>query len=147
MFLDPTADGVGYFELEVNPLNTMWDMFHETNYHRASALHTLYDVEGMEHAVHVQGTLNWHRDTDTGWTVELKIPLHSLRQQNPRMSLPIKHGDIWRANFSRVQYLHLYDRLSPTKIPETPCEDWIWQSTDTGDLHNPEMWGLSLIHI
>ena len=141
VFLDPTADGVGYFELEVNPLNTMWDMFHETDYHRASALHTLYDVEGMEHAVHVQGTLNWHRDTDTGWTVEMKIPLHSLRQQNPRISLPIKRGDIWRANFSRVQYLHLYDRLSPTKIPETPCEDWIWQSTDTGDLHNPEMWG------
>ena len=48
---------------------------------------------------------------------------------------------MWRMNFSRVQYLHLYDRLYPTKIPQTPCEDWIWQSTETGDLHNPEMWG------
>ncbi len=141
VFLDPTADGIGYYELEVNPLNTMWDMFHETDYHRASALHTLYDVAQMEHAVHVQGTLNWHKDTDIGWTVEMKIPFKSLLERNPRFDVPIKHGTVWRANFSRVQYLHLYDQLYPTKIPNTPCEDWVWQSTDTGDLHNPEMWG------
>ncbi|NKB71229.1 MAG: SUMF1/EgtB/PvdO family nonheme iron enzyme [Candidatus Latescibacteria bacterium] len=141
IFLDPTADGVGYYEFEINPLNTLWDMFHETDYHRASALHTLYDIEGVEHAIDVQGTLNWHGDRDIGWTVEVKWPLQALLTQNPRVSLPIKRGDTWRVNFSRVQYLHLYDRLYPTKIPDTPCEDWIWQSTETGDLHNPEMWG------
>ena len=141
VFLDPTDSGVGYFELEVNPLNTMWDMFHETDYHRASALDGSYDVKGMEHAVQIQGTLNWHRDKDVGWTVEMKIPFGSLQEKNPAVSLPIKVGDTWRVNFSRVQYLHLYDQPYPAKIPQTPCEDWIWQSTDTGDLHNPELWG------
>ena len=141
IFLNPTADGVGYYEFEINPLNTVWDMFHETDYHRASALHTLYDVTGLRHAVHVQGTLNYHHDDDIGWTVEVAWPIKALLERNPRVSLPIRRGEVWRVNFSRVQYLHTYDRLYASKLPDSPCEDWVWQATDTGDLHNPELWG------
>jgi len=141
IFLDSTADGVGYYEFEINALNTAWDMFHETDYHRASALHTLYDVTGLRHAIDVQGTLNCHHDEDIGWTVEVRWPLASLLERNGRAKLPIERGDVWRLNFSRVQYMHIYDRLVPAKVPKSPCEDWIWQSTGTGDLHNPEMWG------
>jgi len=141
IFLDPTGDGVQYYEFEINPLNCVWDMFHETDYHRASALHTDYDVTGLRHAVHVHGSLNYHYDDDIGWTVEVAWPIRSLLERNPRVSLPIKPGDVWRANFSRVQYMHIYDHLYPSKLPESPCEDWVWQSTHTGDLHNPEMWG------
>jgi formylglycine-generating enzyme required for sulfatase activity len=141
IFLNPTSDGVGYYEFEINPLNVVWDMFHETDYHRGSALHTDYDVTGLRHAVHVQGTLNYHHDEDIGWTVEIAWPLKSLLERNPRVSLPVKRGDLWRVNFSRVQYLHDYTNLYPAKLPESPCEDWVWQSTSTGDLHNPEMWG------
>ncbi|MDA0334509.1 MAG: SUMF1/EgtB/PvdO family nonheme iron enzyme [bacterium] len=141
VFLDATADGVGYYEFEMNALNTVWDMFHETDYHRASALHTLYDVTGLRHAVDVQGTLNCHHDEDVGWTVEVRWPLTSLLERNDRVKLPIERGDMWRLNFSRVQYMHIYDRLVPAMVPKSPCEDWIWQSTGTGDLHNPEMWG------
>ncbi len=141
IFLNPTADGVGYYEFEINALNTAWDMFHETDYHRASALHTLYDVTGLRHAVDVQGTLNYHHDEDRGWTVEVRWPLASLRERNERVKLPVERGDLWRVNFSRVQYMHVYDRLVPAMVPDSPCEDWVWQSTATGDLHNPEMWG------
>ncbi|MFC1526090.1 SUMF1/EgtB/PvdO family nonheme iron enzyme [Candidatus Latescibacterota bacterium] len=141
IFLNPTADGVGYYEFEMNALNTVWDMFHETDYHRASALHTLYDVTAVRHAVDVQGTLNYHHDEDVGWTVEVRWPLTSLLERNDRVKLPIERGDMWRLNFSRVQYMHIYDRLVPAMVPKSPCEDWIWQSTGTGDLHNPEMWG------
>ena len=141
IFLNPTADGVGYYEFEMNALNTVWDMFHETDYHRASALHTLYDVTGLRHGVDVQGTLNYHHDDDIGWTVEVRWPLASLLERNERVKLPIERGEMWRLNFSRVQYMHIYDRLVPAMVPKSPCEDWIWQSTGTGDLHNPEMWG------
>ena len=141
IFLDATADGVGYYEFEINALNTVWDMFHETDYHRASALHSLYDVEGLRHAVSVQGTLNQHLDEDVGWTVEVAWPLKALLARNRRVSLPPRRGDVWRLNFSRVQYLHVHDRPYPAMPSESPCEDWVWQSTETGDLHNPEMWG------
>jgi serine/threonine-protein kinase len=46
-----------------------------------------------------------------------------------------------RANFSRVQYPHDYSGAAPAKVPESRCEDWIWSSTNCGDLHLPEMWG------
>ena len=93
IFLNPTADGVGYYEFEINALNTVWDMFHETDYHRASALHTAYDVTGLRHAVDVQGTLNYHHDEDTGWTVEVRWPLASLREWNERVCLPVERGN------------------------------------------------------
>ncbi len=141
IFLNPTADGVAYYEFEINPLNYAWDMFHATDYHRAGPLDLYYNVTGLRHAVGVQGTLNLHHDTDTGWTVEVKWPLASLRERNPRVSLPVRRGDVWRANFSRVQYLHIYDQVFPYMLPWSPCEDWVWNTTNTGDLHNPEMWG------
>ena len=68
MFLDPSGDGAGYFEIEMNALNTMWDMFHDKEYHRASALDAFYDIAGLRHAVAVHGTLNYHHDRDVGWT-------------------------------------------------------------------------------
>ncbi|MBN1293469.1 MAG: SUMF1/EgtB/PvdO family nonheme iron enzyme [Candidatus Latescibacteria bacterium] len=141
IFLNPTADGVGYYEFEINPLNYAWDMFHSTDYHRASCLDIYYNVTGLEHVVDVQGTLNWHHDKDTGWTIEVKWPLKSLSERNDRVKLPIERGDVWRINFSRVQYMHVYNLDFPYLLPHSPCEDWVWQSTNTGDLHNPEMWG------
>ena len=51
MFLDPSGDGAGYFEIEMNALNTMWDMFHDKEYHRASDLDAFYDIAGLRHAV------------------------------------------------------------------------------------------------
>ena len=141
IFLNPTADGVAYYEFEINSLNYAWDMFHETDYHRGSCLDNYYNVTGLAHAVNVQGTLNWHHDEDTGWTIEVKWPLASLLERNPNVSLPVKRGDMWRVNFSRVQYQHIYELGFPYMLPYSPCEDWIWQSTNTGDLHNPEMWG------
>ena len=141
IFLNPTADGVGYYELEINALNVVWDMFLETDYSRAACGDIYYNVEGLEHAVNVQGTLNWHHDIDTGWTVEVKWPLKSLRDRNPRVKLPIERGDVWRADFSRVQYAHIYDQKFPYALPWGRCEDWVWSSTNTGSLHIPEMWG------
>jgi formylglycine-generating enzyme required for sulfatase activity len=43
-------------------------------------------------------------------------------------------------NFSRVQYLHIYTQLFPYLLPYSPCEDWVWNTTHSGDLHIPEMW-------
>ncbi|MFC1608369.1 carbohydrate-binding family 9-like protein, partial [Candidatus Latescibacterota bacterium] len=120
IFLNPTADGIGYYEFEINPLNYAWDMFHRSDYHRASHLDIFYNVTGLEHAVNVQGTLNWHHDQDNGWTIEVKWPLKSLRERNDRVKLPIESGDIWRINFSRVQYMHVYNLKFPYMLPHSP---------------------------
>ncbi|MHB9030784.1 MAG: SUMF1/EgtB/PvdO family nonheme iron enzyme [Candidatus Latescibacterota bacterium] len=140
VFVDPTADAVNYFEYEMTCLNTMFDMWHENDNHRGALADGRYDAPGLRSAVQVQGTLNYHYDTDEGWTAEMKIPFRDMRASNPAMSLPVKRGDLWRMNFSRVEYLHIYSQMFPYLLPNSPCEDWVWNTTHIGDLHIPEMW-------
>ena len=141
IFLDPTANAVDYFEFEVTCLNTMFDMFHENDNNRGALADRRYDSPGTRHAVQVQGTLNYHHDVDEGWTVEVMIPFEDLHSWNPNMSLPVKRGDLWRVEFSRVQYLHVYHQLFPYLLPHSPCEDWVWNTVHSGSIHVPEMWG------
>lgn len=140
IFLDPTANGINYFEFEMNALNTMFDMWHELDNWRGAYADPVFDSRGMRHAVKVDGTLNYHYDVDNGWNVEVKIPLKELKEWNTAMQVPIQRGDMWRFNFSRVQYMHVYTQLFPYLLPYSPCEDWVLGPTDTGDLHIPELW-------
>lgn len=144
VFLDPTANGINYFEFELNALNTMFDMWHELDNWRGAYADPVFDSPGTRHAVKVDGTLNYDHDIDNGWFVEVKIPLKELKEWNPAMSYPIKRGDMWRINFSRVQYMHVYTQLFPYLLPYSPCEDWVLEPTDTGDLHIPELWAFAV---
>jgi len=144
IFLDPTANGINYFEFELNALNTMFDMWHELDNWRGAYADPVFDSKGTRHAIKVDGTLNYHYDIDNGWNVEVKIPLKELKEWNPEMSYPIKRGDLWRINFSRVQYMHVYTQLFPYLLPFSPCEDWVLGPTDTGDLHIPELWPIAV---
>jgi formylglycine-generating enzyme required for sulfatase activity len=142
IFLDVDGRGDNYYEFEINPLNTVWDMFHPREYHRRSCLDTAYDIDGIRHAIQVQGTLNNHHDTDTGWTVEVTWPWRSIREHGrTAATIPPARGQSFRVNFSRVQYPHDTTGLSCAKVEGARCEDWIWNSTNCGDLHIPEAWG------
>src|SRR5690606_23896050 len=62
-----------------------------------------WDFPGLKTAVQVDGTLNDSTDTDRGWTVELALPwsgMTALAHADQR-SLPPRHEDIWRMDFSR----------------------------------------------
>ena len=50
----------------------------------------------------VDGTINDNRDRDRGWTVELRIPWHSLEPlaMPDGRALPPRDGDVWRMDFS-----------------------------------------------
>ncbi len=144
IFLDPTANGINYFEFEYNALNLLFDMWHELDNHRGAYADPIFDCKGERHAIGVDGTLNYQYDIDNGWNVEVKIPLNELKEWNPEMSVPIKRGDTWRINFSRVQYMHVYTQLFPYLLPFSPCEDWVLGPTDTGDLHIPELWPIAV---
>lgn len=126
IFLDVDACGSNYYELEINALNTAWDMFHPKEYHRRSCLESAYDIEGLRHAVQVQGALNYHHDVDTGWTVEVCWPWKAIAEHLNRKQIPPARGYMMRVNFSRVQYPHDYSGLTCGKVPGSSCEDWTW---------------------
>lgn len=155
LFLDPDGDGRNYYELEVNALGTIWELILPKAYREGGRPRSGKLVEGLRWAVHVDGTLNDPRDVDRGWSVEIALPWSGLAPFNRGRSTPPEPGDVWRANFSRVQWRHeivdgSYRRLPPhgTPLPagdpETtahPEENWVWSPQGVVNMHRPDRWG------
>ena len=105
IFIDPNGDTNEYYEIEINALNTIFDLFLVRTYiNGGPALHD-WDLKGMIHAVHLDGTLNDPIDTDRGWSVEFALPWTGLAPA-AHMPTPPNDGDVWRINFSRVEWHH-----------------------------------------
>jgi hypothetical protein len=100
VFIDPNGDNHEYYELEINALNTTWDLFLPKPYKDDGKALDGWEIAGLKSAVHLDGTLNDARDTDRGWSVEIALPWKALGQQ-ARRPVPPRDGDQWRINFSR----------------------------------------------
>jgi hypothetical protein len=166
VFLDPDGDNHDYGELEINALNTTWDLRLPKPYRDGGSAIDAWEILGMKSAVKIFGTLNDARDRDRGWTVELALPWSSLKTliggDRPEL------GQQWRVNFSRVEWdvepvdnvdYSVDNLLSPvdnsfsavdnsgklaapyTKIPNTPEHNWVWTPQWAIDMHRPEFWG------
>ena len=115
VFLDPVGDLASYFEIEVNPLNTVLDLVLRRN--RSGYVKDFsWRCANLRSAVRV---------TASTWTAELAIPFRSLVADAPEA------GAHWRANFFRI------DRPA-----ETPRELSAWSPTGRGTFHVPERFGV-----
>ena len=117
---DPQArrfNGVGYKTHPRGPRVGFWN----------------WDFPGLKKAVYVDGTLNDDSDRDKGWTVELALPWSGLEvlARGDGRSLPPKHGDVWRMDFSRF---NTYKDPPPSK----DSGGWAWSSHGVWDSHVPE---------
>lgn len=140
VFIDPDGDRREYYELEINALGTIFDLFLVRTYiDGGPALHG-WDLKGLRSAVHVDGTLNDPSDTDRGWSVELALPWTALAE-SARRPTPPRTGDIWRMNFSRVQWPHRVVGGRYEKVPDTPEHNWVWSAQGVVNMHLPERWG------
>src|SRR5262249_49683980 len=74
VFLNPTGDTHRYYEIEINALNTIFDLYLPKPYRDGGPADHGWDVKGLKSAVHIDGTLNDPRDTDRRWTVEMAFP-------------------------------------------------------------------------
>lgn len=121
VFIDPNGDGRAYYELEVNCLGTIFDLYlHRMYRENGPAIHG-WDCKGLRTKIDVQGTPNDPRDVDTGWTLEWAIPFASLvpptgpfepdALETARAGAAPKAGESWRINFSRVQWKHNFEEL------------------------------------
>ncbi|MFV0546683.1 MAG: sugar-binding protein [Bacteroides sp.] len=128
VFLDPDGDGHNYFEIENNARGVIFDLMLDKTYRCGGNFMIQWDCPGLILKVHHQGTLNKPGDQDKAWTVEMAIPHKAL---TVNFNNPLKAGNTWRVNFSRVQWLK-------AKGPE---ENWVWTPTGKIDMHMPERWG------
>lgn len=146
VFVDPDGDTHEYYELEINALGTEWDLMLLRPYRDGGPAVDAWDIQGLETAVFVDGTLNDPADTDASWSVEIAMPWSVLDDCAHRPSPP-GDGDRWRINFSRVQwrlevedgaYVKSVDPVTGDALPES---NWVWSPQGLIAMHYPEMWG------
>lgn len=146
VFIDPDGDNHEYGELELNALNTTWDLLLTKPYRdRGKALNE-WEIKGLRTAVHIDGTLNNHKDTDRGWSVEIAIPWESLGklilpESRSGLATPPREGDQWRVNFSRVEWMHEIVDGTYRKVKGRKEDNWVWSPQGAIDMHRPEKWG------
>lgn len=115
VFLDPEGDGLGYFELEVNPNNAVLD----------GAMRRVRSGYRKDFGWHCTGLETAVRVFSGGWAAELSIPFTSIA------AAPPEPGQRWRANFTRI------DR----PLGE-PRELSAWSPTGLAQFHVPSRFGL-----
>ncbi|MGH7594450.1 MAG: carbohydrate-binding family 9-like protein, partial [Gemmatimonadales bacterium] len=135
-----------YFEVEMNQLGTVWDLFLAKPYREGGHADNSWNIDGLRIAVALDGTLNDPRDRDRGWTVELAIPWAAFGDSG-RNVVPPRAGARWRVNFSRVEWDvdttggRYVKRRDPAGKPLRE-HNWVWSPQGVIDMHQPEMWGV-----
>jgi hypothetical protein len=113
-FFDPFGDLACYFEIEVNPLNTVLDLMLR-RVGRGWRRDFEWNCEGLETSV---------VRSRTGWTARLAIPFASV------VATPPGPGTVWRANFFRID-----------RPPGTPRELSAWSPTRRDTFHDCARFG------
>jgi len=132
VFFDPDDDGENYLELEVNALNTTFDLLMSKPYQLRGKADERWELAGMRTAVHVEGTLNDSNDTDKGWTAEIAIPWTAMKELTAD-ALPPKPGAKWRVYMARV--------MTPRADEGGKTRYATWSPINEASLHVPPRWG------
>jgi len=145
LFVDPDGDGHNYYEVEINALNTVWDLFISKPYRELNQpILNDWHATGMKSAIKVDGTLNNPNDIDKGWVVEMAIPWDVYKTSYFHKNVP--ENKFWRINFSRVHWDFqivdgIYERKKNKKEEVSPEYNWVWSPQGVVNMHQPEKWG------
>lgn len=146
IFIDPDGDTHNYCELEINAINTTWDLLLEKPYRDGGPGLTGWNIRGLKSAVSLRGTLNNPADRDTGWNLEVSIPWKSLAEIASGKPKP-EPGENWRMDFMRVEWPHTvvngqYSKQTDPATGKTVHSFfWTWAPIGIVSIHCPERWG------
>ena len=140
VFLNPSRDTRNYYELEVNALNTVWDLLLRKPYREGGQADNAWFIKGLQTAVHIRGTLNDPGDSDEGWDVEIAMPWAAFDAHTSHPGPP-KNREVWKVNFSRVEWDTQIINGQYRKIPNLPEHNWVWSPMGLIDMHLPDRWG------
>ena len=144
VFIDPDNNTHQYFEIEINALNTVFDLFMSKPYRNNAGALISWDAKGLKSAVKINGSLNDPSGKDKGWSVEMAIPFSCISIGND----PVIPGDgsLWRLNFSRVEWNTQavngkYEKIKDKNGKVQPENNWVWSAQGVINMHLPERWG------
>ncbi|WP_111308424.1 carbohydrate-binding family 9-like protein [Confluentibacter sediminis] len=145
VFIDPDGDTFNYYELEINALNTAWDLFINKPYREeGNVVLNDWTLTGLKSAVKVNGTINNPNDIDKGWVLEMAIPWAAYKTSYFHDNVP--RDRFWRVDFSRVNWQHTitdgrYARKKDANGKFLPEYNWVWSPMGVINMHEPEKWG------
>lgn len=132
LFLAPGGPDKPYVELQLNPLETVFDARfksrpgssgdREADIEQARS----WDLEGLDVGVHIDGEVNDGRRPDKFWSAEMVIPFDGLELDGA----PPDSGDRWRVN------LYRFDRPD-----DETTHSWGWSTGPGGDFHQIQKFG------
>jgi len=142
-FCDPDGSTHHYKEFEINAIATTWDLMLAKTYIDGGSANNSWDMQGvMQVATYVDGPINDpNAGLDKYWTVELALPHSYYVQECFKARSPPQNGDLWRINFSRVEYYVQVVNGQYQKVPNGPQDNWVWQDQEAINMHLPERWG------
>lgn len=114
LFLDPTGDLEGYFEIEVNPLNAVLEVVLRRN-RSGYRKDFRWRCDGLQTAVSKSPNV---------WETEIFLPFESLAPGGGGL------GKTWRVNFFRID-----------RPKDTPRELSAWSPTGCSTFHAPRRFG------
>lgn len=124
VFVDPAGTNHYYKEFEMNAANATWDLqlnkpYNDNGYENSSRVYGAngWDMQPpLRCATLIKGSLNDPQAKQISWSVEIAIPLKSLKENQDieteadfypttkSNKVPISSGHFWRINFSRVEW-------------------------------------------
>uniref|UniRef100_A0AAV1TUW9 Carbohydrate-binding domain-containing protein n=1 Tax=Peronospora matthiolae TaxID=2874970 RepID=A0AAV1TUW9_9STRA len=173
VFFNPDGSRHHYYEVEVNCLNTVWELLLHRPYKDGHSIENPFNLKSLRSAVHVDGVANSPETDCSRWCVEMSWSLAELEQFDklrfhgevlPKAPSIATVGDlrpaattnctvagnVWRVNFSRVQY-ELETAVDPDtqqvqyqKVRDKREDNIVWAPTGVIDIHRPERWGYVL---
>ena len=146
VFINPNNHVFSYGEIEINALGTEWDLFLNKPYRLKGKADSKWNIKELKSAVFINGTINNPNDIDNYWTVEMAIPIKEISQlKDPFDYHYPKSNDIWRINFSRVNWDYELNKGKYSRKKKNgkylPEYNWVWSSQGLINMHVPENWG------
>lgn len=153
VFVDGAGSTHGYTELELNALNTVWNLRLDKPYLDGGEEHSgrvarpgeprYWDVRAQRTAARlVRGALG-DGSAPAAWAVELALAHNESAgggwcADAPAPRVPPRAGDAWRINFSRVERRGGINWVwSPQRVWQPAARVW----AGVVDMHRPEAWG------
>eukprot|EP00164_Ancoracysta_twista_P009417 GFYU01013929.1.p1 GENE.GFYU01013929.1~~GFYU01013929.1.p1 ORF type:complete len:183 (+),score=46.98 GFYU01013929.1:197-745(+) len=99
------------------------------------------ELDGLKTATYTDGKLNDPSVPATYWSVELALPFKAYVEHCTTATAPPLPGDVWRINFSRVEWaVDIIDK-NYVKAPNQDANNWVWTNQHAINMHLPENWG------
>jgi hypothetical protein len=123
-FVNPKPSQTGvYFGLEMNARAVLYDyLMYDSRY-----AFKRFNLQGVQLATFIRGSVNMRGDEDQGWSLEVAIPWENFEELAPRPEA----GTVWRMNLNR------WDGVEPNRR----MSNWSDPQMERPSPHNPGRFG------